>query len=183
MNETARRAMAEITAVVETIPQETAETLANELLQVGTIVGYGLGREMLMLRAFCMRLMHLGFNAHVAGDVTTPPVGPGDLVIITVGPGELSMAATMLQLTKQAGARVVVVTAQPDGSVPRAADRVIHIPAQTMANDQGSQISTLPMGSVFEIALLIFFDLVVLRLIDMTSQTTDEIRQRHTNLE
>src|SRR3954470_16132186 len=101
MNETATRALSEISTVIEAIPQETAETLANEILQAGTIDCYGMGRELLMLRAFCMRLMHLGLKAHVVGDVTAPPVGPGDLVIIAAGPGELAMAETMLKLAKQ----------------------------------------------------------------------------------
>ena len=52
----------------------------------------GAGRCQYMLRAFCMRLMHLGFRAHVAGDTATPAVEPGDLVVIADGAGYLNGA-------------------------------------------------------------------------------------------
>src|SRR3712207_7632788 len=44
----------------------------------------------------CMRLMHLGLDAHMVADMTTPPVGPGDLFIASVGPGELAVALAFL---------------------------------------------------------------------------------------
>ena len=30
-----------------------------------------------MMKALCMRLMHLGLDAHMVGDMTTPPVARG----------------------------------------------------------------------------------------------------------
>jgi 6-phospho-3-hexuloisomerase len=62
------------------------------------------------------------------------------------------------------------------------ADAVVVIPAQTMANDSGSD-ALLPMGTVYEIALLIYLDLVAVELRELTGQTLDDIRARHTNLE
>jgi len=41
----------------------------------------------------------------------------------------------------------------------------------------------LPMGSLFEIAEAIFFELVILRLRDRTGETAETMRARHTNLE
>ncbi|MFN8450573.1 MAG: hypothetical protein U0521_18795 [Anaerolineae bacterium] len=41
----------------------------------------------MMIKALAMRLMHLGFDTHVVGDVTTPPLGAGDLLIVSAGPG------------------------------------------------------------------------------------------------
>ena len=62
------------------------------------------------------------------------------------------------------------------------ADAVVVIPPQTMANDTGSD-AILPMGSVYEIALLIYLDLVAVKLRELTGQTLDQIRARHSNLE
>jgi 6-phospho-3-hexuloisomerase len=39
------------------------------------------------------------------------------------------------------------------------------------------------MGSLYEAAQLVFFDLVSILLRDKTGQTPDQMRQRHTNLE
>ena len=57
------------------------------------------------------------------------------------------------------------------------------IPAQTMASDQGGAVSVLPMGSLFEIAQAIVFELVILRLRERTGETAETMRARHTNLE
>jgi 6-phospho-3-hexuloisomerase len=52
-----------------------------------------------------------------------------------------------------------------------------------MANDIGATVSVLPMGSLFEIAETIFFELVVLKLRERFGETAETMRERHTNLE
>jgi 6-phospho-3-hexuloisomerase len=178
----AERAFDELNQAFRSIDPSAVDNLASAVLEAGTIVCHGLGREGLMIRAFCMRLMHLGLNAHMAGDVTTPPIGPGGLFLVSSGPGDLATVHTMVQLAKRAGARVVAVTAQPDGPDPRAADLVIAIPAQTMANDWGSD-QILPMGTAYEIDLLILLDLVAIRLRELSGQSMEQLRARHYNLE
>ncbi|MCS7062021.1 MAG: SIS domain-containing protein, partial [Anaerolineae bacterium] len=131
----------------------------------------------------CMRLMHLGLDAHVVGDMTTPPIGAGDLLIVSAGPGAFSTVLALMGVARQSGARVMVITAQPEGQAPRQADAVIYLPAQTMANDQTAPTSILPMGSLYEAAQMIFFDLISIMLRDKTGQTAEHMRQRHTNLE
>ncbi len=64
------------------------------------------------------------------------------------------------------------------------ADVVVHVPAQTMADDRGAaRSSVLPMGSLFEGALFVLFEAVVLRLIDRLGVEPEAMRARHTNLE
>ena len=89
----------------------------------------------------------------------------------------------LMNIAKQAGTKTVVVTAQADGGAGRRADVVVHIPAQTMANDQAGKLSVLPMGSLFEVAMMLVFELVVLRLRDRLGETPETMRARHTNLE
>ena len=57
------------------------------------------------------------------------------------------------------------------------------IPAQTMADDQAGELSVLPMGSLFETAQMIFFELVILKLRPRFDETSETMRARHTNLE
>jgi len=179
----ARQALAELDGVFMAARPEIANALIDELLRARRIACAGAGREGLMIRAFCMRLMHLGLDAHMTGDMTTPPVGPGDLFIATVGPGLLPTMEALLTVAHTAGARTAIITAQPDGLASRIADTTIHLPAQTMADDRGDTGSTLPMGTLFEIAELIFFDLVAIQLRGRTGQSPDDLRARHTNLE
>jgi len=175
-------ALDEIREVLEDGSAAEVDRLCDELLKARRIACYGVGREGLMMRALCMRLMHLGMDAHVVGDMTTPPLGPGDLLVVSAGPGSFSTVRALAGVAHSAGARVAAVTAQPTGEVPSAADVVIHLRAQTMADDKGGQ-SVLPMGSLYEAAMLIFFDIVSIVLRERTAQTMDSMRSRHTNLE
>ncbi len=181
----ARQALDEVGAVFAALPPNAADRMCDGILGAKRIACFGVGREGLMVRALCMRLMHLGLDAHVVGDMTTPPIGPGDLLIVTAGPGGFSTAMALLGVARSAGATTMVVTAQPEGDAPRQADIVVHLPSQTMANDQGDgeQTSLLPMGSLFEAVELLFFDLVSILLRERTEQSPEQMRNRHTNLE
>src|SRR5262245_61145682 len=179
----ARQACDEVAAVFTPATSDAAARMCDEILHAQRIACFGVGREGLMMRALCMRLMHLGLDAHVVGDMTTPPIGPGDLLMISAGPGAFSTALALLGVARQAGARTLVVTAQPGGEAPQRADATIHLPAQTMADDQAGKVSVLPMGSLYEVAQLIFFDLISIMLRERTGQTSEEMRARHTNLE
>jgi len=179
----ARRALSEVESVLDRLAADAADRMCEEILKARCIACYGVGREGLMMKALCMRLMHLGLDAHVVGDMTTPPLGQGDLLIASAGPGTFSTVVALLGVARDAGARRMVVTAQPSGAAPSMADVVIELPAQTMANDRGGPASLLPMGSLYEAAELVFFDLISILLREKTGQSPDQMRARHTNLE
>ena len=93
------------------------------------------------MKGLAMRLFHLGLDAHVVGEMTTPPIGAGDLLICSAGPGDFASIAALTKIAKDAGARTAIVTAQPASTLAKNADHVLHIPAQTMADDQGATTS------------------------------------------
>lgn len=170
-------------AATATDPAELA-ALEGALAQANRIVLHGVGREGLMMRALTMRLFHMGLDAHVVGDMTTPPVGSGDLLLVSAGPGDFATIRALVGVAKAAGARTACVTAQPIGAVPAACDLVLTIPAQTMADDSGPEVtSVLPMGSLFEGAQYLVFECLVLSLRDRLAVSADAMRGNHTNLE
>jgi 6-phospho-3-hexuloisomerase len=173
----------ELEAVFAQLSPQAPERMCDEIVRARRIACYGVGREGLMIKALCMRLMHLGLDAHVVGDMTTPPIGEGDLLIVSAGPGKFSTVLALMDVAKQSGARSMVITAQPDGEAARRADVTIHLPAQTMASDLLAPSSILPMGSLYEISQLIFFDLISILLREKLGQTLEDMRNRHTNLE
>lgn len=179
----AARAAEELRQATAGVDPASLGALVEEIAAARRIVAYGVGREGLMMRALAMRLYHLGLDAHVVGDMSAPPVGPGDLLIVSAGPGSFSTVNGLIGVARAAGARTACVTAQPDGDAPRACDRVLVIPAQTMANDQGATGSVLPMGSLFEGAQYLTFELLVLALRDRLGVDPAAMRARHTNLE
>ncbi|GJP35761.1 hypothetical protein CLOM_g20288, partial [Closterium sp. NIES-68] len=169
------------------------QTLVEEICSArdGRIVLYGVGREGLMMRALAMRLYHLGLHASVVGDMSCPPIGRGDLLIVSAGPGRFSTVDALMGEARSAGARTAVITAQPSGDCARLADRVVYIPAQTMADDTESGVggardeqgNVLPMGSIYEGALFFLGEVVVRLLREELGETRDTMRARHTNLE
>jgi 6-phospho-3-hexuloisomerase len=175
--------LADLGAVFAEMPDDAADPLIDAIVAAKRIALYGAGREGLAIKGFAMRLFHMGRNAHVVGDMTTPPVGLGDLLIVTCGTGVLATAETLMTIAASAGARTAIVTAQPEGQTARRADVRIVIPAQTMANDRGGAASVLPMGSLFEFAETIVFEVIILKLRERLGETAETMRARHTNLE
>lgn len=179
---TARRALDEVDRVLRQVSPQETQALVDEIVAARHIIVYGLGREGLVMRGFAMRLMHLGCSAAVVGDMTTPPIGPGDLFLVSCGPGYLSTVAALTEVARQAGGRIAMLTAQPGAPLPRQADLTVILPAQTMAEDEQSS-SEQAMGSAFEQAMWIYLDALVPHLQMALGQSAEDLRQRHTNLE
>jgi 6-phospho-3-hexuloisomerase len=178
-----KRALSDIAGVFAAMPENALDELVNAIVAAKRIVVFGLGREGLQMRGFAMRLFHMGRDVAVWGDMTTPALGPGDLFIASAGPGDLPTAQTLIDVARKAGARTALITAQPGGGLARRVDVVTVIPAQTMADDRGGELSVLPMGSLFETAQMIAFELAILKLRPRFGETSETMRARHTNLE
>lgn len=183
LSQLAKGALNDLAKTFARLPDDAADPLIEEIVAAKRIVLFGLGREGLQTRGFAMRLYHMGRDVAVWGDMTTPPVGPGDLLFVSAGPGYLATTEALVRIARKAGARTALITAQPGGALAREVDVVTVIPAQTMANDQGGELSVLPMGSLFETAQMIFFELVILKLRPRFAETSETMRARHTNLE
>ena len=103
----------------------------------------------------------------------------------------------LLQWVGIAGARVVVVTAQRGGKASSLAHKTVWLPAQTMADDEvakggGEELAAegatqtpkiLPMGSVYEGAMFVLFEITVFLLRRELEESAERMRARHTNLE
>lgn len=176
-------ALAEIGAALESVDEAQVDAAVAAIAGAKTIALYGVGREGLQVKGFGMRLFHLGLRAAMVGDMTTPPIGEGDLLVVSAGPGAFSTVLGLMGVAHEAGAKTLVVTAQPDGEAAARADHVLVIPAQTMANDRGATAAALPMGSVFEGAQYVLFELMILKLRDRLGVSLDLMRSNHTNLE
>ncbi|MDV7145350.1 SIS domain-containing protein [Tropicimonas sp. TH_r6] len=176
-------ALAELEAVFDRLDDGSVEDAVSVIASARQIALHGVGREGLQIKGLAMRLFHLGLKVSVVGDMTTPPLGDGDLLIVSAGPGDLSTVQSLIGTASAAGARTLCVTAQPDGPCPRAADHVLTIPAQTMADDSGPDLSILPMGSLFEGAQFVLFEVMVLKLRDRLGVDAETMRGNHTNLE
>jgi 6-phospho-3-hexuloisomerase len=177
-------ALDELGGVLARVDERAVDEACAVLAGAKTVGVYGCGREALQIKGFAMRLFHLGMNVAVVGDMTMPPLGSGDVFLVTAGPGELSTVLALMDIAKNAGASTLLLTAEPKSSAATLADFVLTVPAQTMASDQGTaKTSVLPMGSVYEGALFVLFEVMVLKLRNLTGATPEAMRARHTNME
>jgi 6-phospho-3-hexuloisomerase len=69
-----------------------------------------------------------------------------------------------MSVAHDSGGTVLVLTANPDAELPRRANDVIVIPGQTVRASAGERPSIQPMGSLYEQAMWLYLDYVVLRL-------------------
>lgn len=179
-----RVALDELGAVLDRVDEAAVNEACRMLTRAVRIGVYGRGREALQLNGFAMRLFHLGLPVSIVGDMTMPPLGPGDVFLTSSGPGETTTVLTLMDVARKAGATVLLLTAEPGGSASKRADFTLLIPAQTMASDQGAAMtSVLPMGSAFEGAMFVLFEVMVLRLKSLLKASPEAMRGRHTNME
>ena len=78
-----------------------------------------------MMRALTMRLFHLGLQASQVGEMTTPALATGDLLLVAAGPGALESTASLMRIARTAGARTALLTAEPAAALGALADLVV----------------------------------------------------------
>jgi 6-phospho-3-hexuloisomerase len=137
-----------------------------------------------------MRLMHLGFDVYVFGEVVTPAVRRHDLVIAVSGTGETAPVNETAKIAKQHGARIAVVTSNTHSSLGLLADEVVTIRGRTEADETsflerqvtGISIALTPLGTLFEINVMVFLDSVIASLIAALEKKEEELAERHSDL-
>ncbi|MFA7428341.1 MAG: 6-phospho-3-hexuloisomerase, partial [Mesotoga sp.] len=65
----------EIKSVLAGVTDESIEELSGSILEAKRVFLFAMGRSGLAIKAFAMRLMHLGLKVHVVGEVTSPSLG------------------------------------------------------------------------------------------------------------
>ncbi|MNN74526.1 3-hexulose-6-phosphate isomerase [compost metagenome] len=88
----------------------------------------------------------------------------------------------MAEKARALGAAVALVTITPESTLGSLADYTVKLPGVT--KEAGGERATIqPMASLFEQTLLLFYDAVILRLMEWTGQTTSQMFGKHANLE
>jgi 6-phospho-3-hexuloisomerase len=160
------------------------DALENAIVSANRVFVMGAGRSMLMLRAFAMRLMHLGLTVYIVGDTTTPAFGPEDLLVAGSGSGTTSGVVNVVKKAKDLGGSVACFTIKADSPLGDLSDYVVEIPAYTDKEDyEGMEKPVLPGGSEFESSILLLGDSMVVPLGEKLGIPTDHAFKLHANLE
>jgi 6-phospho-3-hexuloisomerase len=173
----------ELRAVVGRIPKATSDAFIDRLLAADQIFVVGRGRTGLIAGAFAMRLMHLGLRVFIVGDISTPKICQRDLLIACSGAGTSRTVQQMMGIARHENAAIVAISYASDSAIAKGADVYIRVPTSNLRARGGSRRTVQPLGSLFEQALLIYFDGLVLQLMERLRVSPDDMAQRHTNLE
>ena len=179
-----RQVMAELDRTLGAVATDDVERLVDMILSARRVFVAGAGRSGLAMKAFAMRLMHLGLDTYVVGETVTPGMGADDLLLIGSGSGETGSLVAMAEKVRQLQGRLALVTIVADSRIGRLAEVVVAIPAPSpKARAAHGVTSVQPMGSLFEQSLFIFLDVVVLRLMELQGVDAAAMFGRHANLE
>lgn len=163
------------------IDEKKLEQFIEQINSHKRIFVYGTGRSGLMLKAFAMRLMQMGYNSYVVGETTTPSVGKGDLLIVASASGETGSVCSAADNGAKQGTDVLVITGSQESTLSRSHQPLIRIDTATKFTQ--SKASIQPLGSLFEQMLLIIFDGVILKMSLQDANSNQEMAKRHASIE
>ncbi len=181
--EKAAVAMKELQEVFDLMDDSYVRSFVDAVKSHKRIFTIGAGREGLATKAFAMRLAHLGKTSHWIWDDTTPALGKGDLLVATCGPGHIDTIDQVIRYSKEAGATIATISAAEQGYSVEQADVKVKLPAAAY-RASGTFVETVqPMGNLFEQALFIMFDIVVMMAREELNIPKEEMVARHRNIE
>ena len=176
--------VADVGRTLRQVDADEVEALRAALLAAERIFLAGKGRTGLQMRAFAMRLMHLGLTVHVVDDVTTPAIGAGDLLLIGSSSGRTGSLLRYIETVGATGGRLATLTGNLDSPIAAAAHCRVYIPATNFkAGGRAGEDSVLVMGSLFEHCLGLLCDLLIIRLKAALAVDEAQMNARHANLE
>lgn len=170
--------------IFELLDMQQLETLLDVIAKTDNIFVLGAGREGISLRSFAMRLAHMGKRAAWIWDDTTIGIKPGDLFFLSDGRGQIESFRYILEKVKEAGGKIAMLTANPDGENAKMADYVLFVRSSAYLVERGDVVPTMQMmGNQYEQHLYMLCDVMVMLLVEKLGLTYDDLEARHRNVE
>lgn len=183
MRDTIVMILSEIKDTLLTLTEKEVDQFVEKILSSKRVFVAGLGRSGILVRAFAMRLMQMGFTTYVVGETTTPSIGAGDLLVVISGSGETQHSYFILNDAKEARAYTYLITAHQASRIWDIAQGKIRIPGPTKLSSLNKVENEQFIGSLFEQGAFIFLESVIHQLRTKIKMNSEEIMIRHTNLE
>ena len=155
---------------------------SEQVVEAGRVFVLGAGRSGLALQMTAMRLMHLGLDVHVVGEVTAPAIGADDLLLTASGSGTTEGIVRNARSAVSVGARVAVITTAAESPLAALASALIVVPAAGKL-DRSESASNQYAGSLFEQSVVLISDALFHALWKRSGRSADELWPRHANLE
>lgn len=173
-------AVAGIDRALSSVSADSIEALTRQIGGAQRIFFTGAGRSFLMIKSFAMALMQIGHQVYATGDISTPSIAAGDLLIVASSSGETHSVLLFVQQAQKAGARIAVITSNPNSSMARAATLVVEMGSGVGQTEGQPRWQT---GSFFELALGPLGDCIVEQLATHSGASRDTVARNHANME
>ena len=158
------------------------ERAVSELHAAKSVFVLCAGRSGLALRMTAMRLMHLGLTVHVVGEVTTPAIGRGDVLLVASGSGTTEAIVRSAKTAIDVGAIVITLTTATNSPLAGLSSVLVEVPAAEKL-DRAATKSVQYAGSLFEQAVVTIGDAFFHSLWLRSGRSADDLWPRHANLE
>lgn len=168
-----------LTRILNVTDKSKATELLNLVQSSGTTFIGGAGRSLLVSRFFAMRLVHAGYSVYMIGEVVTPAIKAGDLLVLVSGSGSTATLMPFVKKAKEVGAKLAVISMKKSSPMADVADLVI----QVGQDDSFPLVKGMPMGSQFELSTLVFLEGAISQLVHDKNLTEEGMRALHANLE
>ena len=140
----------------------------------GDIIGLAAGRMGYALRAFIMRLNHMGFNASMIGDTNVPRVKQDSILFINSSSGETPSILLFAEQAKNEKGEIFLTTCNKKSSIGKLSNSIIQIPTI-----QSVQL----MKSPYEQFSMLLYDYIIYRLVESLGLDKEKISSNHSILE
>ena len=158
--------------------------MRRRLLEHPRLFAYATGRSGFYLRTFIMRLNHLGHHAYYVGEASTPPLGPGDALLLMSGSGSTATSLGAAREAQGLGCTVYALVGDAASPMGQLASMALELPAPHKRGvSRGGQASQQTTGSLFEQCALLILESWVYDLFQVTGGDRRAALTRHANLE
>jgi 6-phospho-3-hexuloisomerase len=175
--------LSEVSGVLKKTDEDEVSKLLKSIIKAKKVVCCGAGRVGLVTQSFSMRLKHLGHDSYFLGDSNVPSISRGDLLLVSSGSGETQTIYDLVRIAKSKNVKVALVTGDPRSRIGALADVIVQIKAPSKTKLIKNFVSKQPMTSLNEQCLWIFFDALVLQLMEKENVSEEIMHRRHSILE
>lgn len=173
-----------IISELKNVPNPLSNTQTEEILKyihdAKHIFISGSGRSGLMASAFANRLLQMGLSVSVVGEITSPHVKKGDVLIFNSASGNSEKLVSQAEEAKKYGVKIILFTTNTESSLAKRSSLVVKIDAQSKYSETES---IQPMGAIFEQYSLLLFDSLVLSYMSKYQISEQMMKDNHADIE
>ena len=133
-------------------------------------VGFAAGRMGFSLKAFMMRINHLGYESYMIGDTNFPRLDSSSIVFISSSSGETETNILYAKQAVQCGAKTVLFTSNSNSTLANICEVVILYP--TIDSNQ-------LMKTIYEQFTFILFDFISSQIVKKKNIDISFIKHNH----